>query len=136
MAANKNGLRPLFIKKLNACEVALKKAGIKVIMTQGYRSIEAQNALYAKGRTAPGSKVTNAKGGSSWHNFGLAADYVFVINGKVTYNGPWAKFGKIAESCGLEWGGNFKSICDRPHVQNTGGKTLKQMLKGDRYGYV
>lgn len=124
MSANRNGLRPEFVAKLNLFEKKLSDAGIKVVMTCGYRSSKEQDLLYAKGRSAPGSVVTNAKGGYSWHNFGLAADYAFVINGKVTWSGPWSKFGVIVRSCGLEWGGDFKSICDRPHVQLTSGRTF------------
>ena len=127
MSASRAGLDPQFAKKLTIFEKALANHSIKVILTWGYRSTESQNELYAKGRTAPGSIVTNAKGGYSWHNFGLAADYAFVINGKVTWNGPWDVFGKIAAQCGLEWGGSWKSIKDRPHVQWTKGKTLAQM---------
>lgn len=127
MSASRKGLDSEFAKKLEAFEKKLLQYGIKVILTSGYRSIAEQNALYAKGRTKPGKKVTNARGGYSWHNFGLAADYAFVINGKVTWDGPWATFGKIARECRLEWGGDFKSILDRPHVQWTQGKTLAQM---------
>ena len=130
MAVSRNGLRPELTAKLDMFEKKLAQAGIKVIMTCGYRSSTEQNGLYAKGRTAPGSIVTNAKGGYSWHNFGLAADYAFVVNGKVTCAGPWSKFGSIARSCGLEWGGDFKSICDRPHVQLTTGRILAQMRRG------
>jgi peptidoglycan L-alanyl-D-glutamate endopeptidase CwlK len=127
MSASRKGLNPEFDAKLQLFEKKLAANGIKVILTCGYRSIEEQNGLYAKGRTKPGKKVTNARGGSSWHNYGLAGDYAFVINGKVTWNGPWATFGKIARECGLEWGGDFKTILDRPHVQWTRGKTLAQM---------
>ena len=129
MSASREGLNPEFAQKLNLFEKKLAENGIKVILTAGYRSITEQNSLYAKGRTQPGKKVTNARGGDSWHNYGRAADYAFVINGKVTWNGPWQTFGKIAVQCGLEWGGNFKSILDRPHVQWRQGKTLEQMRK-------
>lgn len=127
MSASREGLNPEFAAKLALFEKKLAANGIKVLFTCGYRSIEEQDHLYAQGRTKPGSKVTNARGGYSWHNFGLAADYAFVISGKVTWDGPWAVFGRIARSCGLEWGGDFKSIVDRPHVQWTRGKTLAQM---------
>jgi len=127
MSASRIGLDPEFAKKLTNFETALAKQGIKVILTWGYRSIESQNQLYAKGRTAPGSIVTNAYGGYSWHNYGLAADYAFIIDGKVTWNGPWDKFGKTARDFGLEWGGDWKKFTDRPHVQCTRGKTLAQM---------
>lgn len=129
MSASREGLNPEFAARLTLFEKKLAANGIKVILTAGFRSIAEQNDLYAKGRTKPGKKVTNARGGDSWHNWGLAADYVFVINGKVTWDGPWATFGKIARECGLEWGGDFKSIVDRPHVQWTQGKTLAQMRR-------
>jgi peptidoglycan L-alanyl-D-glutamate endopeptidase CwlK len=41
--------------------------------------------LYAIGRTKPGKKVTKAKGGTSYHNYGLAFDIYPFINGK-TYS--------------------------------------------------
>jgi peptidoglycan LD-endopeptidase CwlK len=127
MSASRVGLDPEFAKKLALFEKKLAANGIKVILTSGPRPIAEQDRLYAMGRTKPGKIVTNARGGYSWHNFGLAGDYAFVINGKVTWNGPWAAFGKLARECGLEWGGDFKSIVDRPHVQWTRGKTLAQM---------
>ncbi|MEN6358243.1 MAG: M15 family metallopeptidase [Armatimonadota bacterium] len=129
MSATKQGLDPEFVTKLNLFEKKLAGRGIKVMMTCGYRSIAEQNRLYAIGRTTPGKRVTNARGGYSWHNFALAADYAFIVNGKVTWNGPWDVFGKTARECGLEWGGDFKSIVDRPHVQWTKGRTLAQMRK-------
>ena len=127
MSTSREGLNPEFVKKLSLFESRLAQNGIKVILTAGFRSFGEQDALYAKGRTKPGKKVTNARGGDSWHNYGLAADYAFVVNGKVTWNCPWDVFGRIARECGLEWGGDFKSIVDRPHVQWTRGKTLAQM---------
>ena len=78
-----------------------KKEGIIVVITQTLRSIEVQNAYYAQGRNdlatvnnlrklaglssiavGENKKVTNAKGGTSPHNYGLAFDFVPVINGK------------------------------------------------------
>ena len=129
MSASRKGLVPEFDAKLQLFERKLAANGIKVILTSGYRSIEEQDKLYAMGRTKPGKIVTNARGGYSWHNFGLAADYAFVINGKVTWNGPWDTFGKIARECGLEWGGDWTKFKDRPHVQMTRGKTLAQMRR-------
>ena len=127
MSASREGLDPVFARKIALFEKKLAEHGIKVIMTWGYRSTVDQNKLYAKGRTASGSVVTNAKGGYSWHNFGFAADYAFVIDGNVTWNGPWETFGKLAKECGLEWGGSWKTLKDRPHVQWTQSRTLTQM---------
>ena len=127
MSASRQGLVPEFDAKLQLFERKLAAKGVKVILTSSYRSIEEQDKLYAAGRTKPGKIVTNACGGYSWHNFGLAGDYAFVINGKVTWNGPWDTFGKVARECGLEWGGSWVKFKDRPHVQMTCGKTLAQM---------
>ena len=55
----------------------------KVRIAQGLRTFAEQDALYAQGRTKPGAKVTNAKGGQSIHNYGLAVDIYPVINGKI-----------------------------------------------------
>lgn len=44
----------------------------KVRIAQGLRTFAEQDALYAQGRTKPGKKVTNAKGGQSVHNYGFA----------------------------------------------------------------
>ncbi len=127
-------LDPKFEKRLLHMEAELAAKGIHVRRTCAYRSIEEQNRLYAQGRTRPGPIVTNAKGGESWHNYGLAADYAFVVNGKVTWDGPWARFGRLARANGLEWGGDWRKFCDRPHVQWRKGKTLAEMRKATAHG--
>jgi peptidoglycan LD-endopeptidase CwlK len=128
------GLDAKFVKRLKHMEAELAAKGIAVRLTCGYRSAEEQNRLYAQGRTAPGRIVTNARGGDSWHNYGLAADYVFVASGKATYDGPWDRFGRIARANGLEWGGDWKRFTDRPHVQWRKGKTLAEMRKATAHG--
>lgn len=42
----------------------------------GRRTMEEQAELYAKGRTKAGKIVTKAKPGQSYHNYGLAFDWV------------------------------------------------------------
>ena len=46
--------------------------GVRLRFTQTLRTIKEQDDLYAQGRTKKGKIVTNAKGGQSIHNFGLA----------------------------------------------------------------
>ena len=48
--------------------------GKRARISQGLRTFAQQNALYAKGRTAPGNIVTYVQGGYSKHNWGLAID--------------------------------------------------------------
>jgi len=42
----------------------------------GRRTMEEQTALFAIGRSAPGKIVTKARAGESYHNYGLAFDWV------------------------------------------------------------
>jgi peptidoglycan L-alanyl-D-glutamate endopeptidase CwlK len=92
--------------------------GIEIKVISGLRSYEEQEALYARGRTQPGPKVTNARGGFSNHNFGIAFD-VGVFSGS-RYLGSSPKYkavGVLGQELGLEWGGNWTTIVDEPHFQ-------------------
>jgi peptidoglycan L-alanyl-D-glutamate endopeptidase CwlK len=53
-------------------------------LTSGYRSKKEQNELYAQGRSKPGQVVTNAKAGQSYHNYGLAVDFVIIHKNQLT----------------------------------------------------
>jgi len=93
-------------------------SGIRIRILSGFRTYAEQDALYAKGRAAPGSIVTNARAGYSNHNFGIAFD-VGVFEGN-TYLGDSPKYkavGVLGADLGLEWGGNWKTIIDQPHFQ-------------------
>ena len=123
-------VRHLALQFLAKC----KQEGINVLIYCTYRSKEEQDALYAQGRTAPGRKVTNARGGYSYHNYGLAFDCVPMIDGRARWDRVdlFNKMGQIGTSLGLIWGGNFKSFKDRPHFQWSNGLTIKQLLAGQR----
>lgn len=108
---------------------AASKEGYNLRITDGYRSIAEQNALYAQGRTKPGSIVTNAPGGASFHNFALAIDVVDTKNG---YAIDWDKLGRIGESVGLEHGD--RGFTDRPHFQYRKGLSLEAIQSGARPG--
>jgi len=135
---------------------------LAIRIVQGLRTIEEQNALYAQGRTTKGSIVTNAKGGSSYHNYGLAIDFAILVDkdGNGTYdelswdikkdndkNGiaDWLEVVKVFEAAGWEWGGRWSSIKDYPHVQKTFGHKWqdlyaryekKQFVAGGNYVVV
>lgn len=112
-----------------------KKNGIEVVITATFRDNEFQDSLYAQGRTKPGKKVTNAKGGQSMHNYRVAFDFVPLKNGKADWNdlNKFNQCGKIAQMLGLEWGGAWTSFKDRPHCQYTGGLTLKDFQNGKTF---
>ena len=131
--ANINKLHPMVRDKarefINRVE---KKLGIKLRVTQTLRTYAEQDALYAKGRTAPGGIVTNAKGGQSNHNFGTALDVVPIVNGKAdwnTSNENWSNIGKIGKEVGFAWGGDWKSFVDKPHFEMQFGNTLAELRK-------
>ena len=95
-----------------------KAEGITIKVISGLRTYAEQDALYAKGRTRPGSKVTNARGGYSNHNFGIAFD-VGVFDGTryIPESSRYKAVGALGRELGLEWGGNWKTMQDEPHFQ-------------------
>jgi peptidoglycan L-alanyl-D-glutamate endopeptidase CwlK len=115
---------------------------VPIVITQGYRSIAEQDALYAQGRTKPGPIVTNAKGGTSYHNYGLAIDFALLMpNGKsVSWDmlrdgdgdkvADWMEVVAEGKALGFTWGGEFESIYDPPHLEITFGLTTKQLRAG------
>ncbi|MBC3917699.1 M15 family metallopeptidase [Undibacterium sp. CY18W] len=109
-------------------------SGINIKIISALRTYAEQNALYAQGRTTPGDKVTNAKGGESNHNFSIAFDVGVFEGSKYLADSPKYKaVGVLGEALGLEWGGNWKTIVDQPHFQLrpawASTMTEKQMLK-------
>ncbi|MFP7296283.1 M15 family metallopeptidase [Neobacillus niacini] len=119
------------------------KIGIVVLITDGFRSIDEQNTLYEQGRTTEGNIVTNAKGGESYHNYGLAIDFALETpSGDVVWDrqydrnqnakSDWSEVVKIAKSLGFEWGGDWKDFKDYPHFQMDFGLTIADLQNGER----
>lgn len=132
------GMNDTFVGKAEDTFRGLRHEGVDMgAAPQGsFRSFPEQDALYAKGRTRPGAKVTNARGGDSFHNYGVAADIAFYNeNGGITwpeggdYAKLWTRYGEQAKKQGLSWGGDWKSITDRPHVEYHPGITSASQLK-------
>lgn len=120
-------LHPKIRNKVRELINKAEKAGIKLRITSGIRTWDEQQKLYDQGRITPGAKVTNAKPGESYHNFGLAIDVVPIVNGNADFNTPyWNKIGEIGKSVGFVWGGDFKSIKDKPHFEMNFGGNLAQ----------
>lgn len=118
------------------------------------RTFAEQTALYNQR-----PKVTDAKAGQSFHNYGLAVDIVLLIdkdkNGtfetatwdtKADWDADkiadWMEVVQVFKKYGWEWGGEFKSFKDLPHFQKTFGKSWQQLKalhdakKVDKDGYV
>lgn len=116
-------VHPVVEKKANEIIELAKAEGFTLKVTQGYRSFKTQDALFAKR-----PKVTNARGGQSMHNYGLAVDVAFVVNGKISWDEKLYKnIGRWADAVGLEWGGNWRFV-DLPHVQLKGLPSYKVLL--------
>lgn len=91
-----------------------EKRGVIVKIICGTRTYAEQDKLYNQR-----PKVTNARGGQSFHNFGIAADLGIWANGK--YQEGDKLYRDLYTACGapdgFTWGGNWKSIVDTPHYQ-------------------
>lgn len=105
-----------------------KETGIRLRVTRALSTFEEQAKLFAQGRTEPGKIVTNANAGESFHNYGLAFDVVEILNGAANWNTDWDKIAAIAKRFGFEWGGDFKTIKDKPHFQMTFGNSWQTLL--------
>lgn len=118
--------------------------GIPIVITQGLRTIAEQNELYAQGRTKPGQRVTNAKGGYSYHNFGVAVDFALLLpdgrsvswdtkrDGNADHEADWMQVVSIAKQLGFEWGGDWKTFTDLPHLQVVFSLSTAQYRAGKR----
>lgn len=121
--------RPVAIQAWTEAQAAMP-SNVQIIVIQGMRSFAESDALYAQGRTAPGEIVTKARGGSSYHNYGLAFDFAMVTNGKDDYSvGPnWMKVVSIMKQHGMTWGGDFpEGQHDDPHFENRYGHNWRDL---------
>lgn len=111
-------LNPQFEQKVLLLMQAMQERGYPLVLLEGYRSPERQNQLLQSGE-----KVTQAAGGQSKHQYGLAADLAPLRDGKVVLSeaDPWAAkayqaLGEAAAENGLNWGGRW-SFRDLGHVE-------------------
>ncbi|NLR73563.1 M15 family metallopeptidase [Leeia aquatica] len=90
-------------------------AGLDILIVCTWRSNAEQDELYAKGRSEPGPRVTNARAGQSAHNHTIqgqpascAFDIVPMQAGKPVWDAKhphWQKAGQIGMALGLNWYG-------------------------------
>jgi peptidoglycan L-alanyl-D-glutamate endopeptidase CwlK len=128
-----DALYPPFLERLISLIGGCQDKGAYYFAISGIRTYSEQETLYAQGRTKPGPRVTNARGGESAHNFGLAVD--FCRDGVIDRRGlqpdwnpeSYAVLGEVAVANGLEWGGAWARFPDFPHVQWPGFVTSAQL---------
>ena len=121
----------------------VRDAGINAKIISGTRTYAEQNVLYRKGRFGnPGPKITNAKGGQSNHNFGIAWDIgIFTsTGGYITEGDVYDKAAEAGMTDTLEWGGDWTSFVDKPHYQvklNLPLKLVREKFEaGDNYTMI
>jgi peptidoglycan L-alanyl-D-glutamate endopeptidase CwlK len=113
----------------------MTEEGLDFRLSEGFRTYATQNSYYRKGRTPSGRTVTDARGGQSLHNFGLAYDVAIFERGAYIEDGRDARYqraGELGEGitdglggpAGLEWGGRWNKP-DASHFQFDGGLRLR-----------
>lgn len=149
-------MHPILIDEVKKIykEICTNVSGRVVVrFSHTLRTIKEQDNLYAIGRTKSGRKVTNAKGGFSYHNYGLAIDIVLLhdkdnngtfetaswsTNADFDNDGisDWQEVVSIFKKYGWEWGGDWR-FKDDPHFQKTLGHNISSLLnkKKDKKGY-
>jgi peptidoglycan L-alanyl-D-glutamate endopeptidase CwlK len=122
-----------------------QRRGLNVHVYEGWRTPERQAALYAKGRDAAGHVVSfkegravrTVTGSRAWHSahqFGIAADLVFLEAGRWTWHPAkderWNELHAIAAGYGLRGLLNAKGErLEAPHVQLR-GVTIETLREG------
>ena len=137
------GLHPIVEEKTNQLINKAEEIGIPIVISDGFRSVESQDVLYEKGRTIEGSIVTYARGGESYHNYGLAIDFVLLNdNGSISYdlqrdlngNGEadWFEVVSIGKDLGFSSGADWPRFKDYPHLEYTFDLSIRELQEGWR----
>ena len=97
-----------------AGELAVER-GLDFIITDGHRTYAEQVEYVKQGK----SKTLKSR-----HLGGLAVDYVGLVHGRVTYDaGVMTQIAECFKAAArkrktpIEWGGDWKSFKDMPHIQ-------------------
>lgn len=101
-------LHPVFRHKVELLMQDLTHANLPFKVFEAFRSPERQRELYSQGRSKPGPRVTNANAWSSYHQYGVAADFVLYIDGKWSWDDSgerkkwWQQLHQLAAKQGLQ----------------------------------
>jgi peptidoglycan L-alanyl-D-glutamate endopeptidase CwlK len=123
-------LHPIFREKARELLDRLAAESIPFRLFEGFRSPERQQYLYSQGRTWPGPIVTKALPWTSYHQYGLAGDFVLFENGRWSWEtggvrkGYWARLLEIGKQLGLE-----PLRFEMPHLQ-VAGLRIQELAAG------
>jgi hypothetical protein len=119
--AERSGAHPDIVEFERVFIRRCKKLGIPLFAHSMVRSRHDQDKLFADG-------VTQAKGGESPHNYGLAVDIVHGVKAWGLSRREWDLLGHVgmevakSKGIGVAWGGNWPSFYDPAHWELTGWK--------------
>lgn len=144
-------LRQEVIEAIEYLEKSIIPSEIAFHLDSTLRTFAEQDFLYTKGRTTVnpdgaspikplGNIVTKAKGGESWHNWGLAFDFNWYWKKKDQFvyddNRSWSvgpvhnKVTTYFKSLEWTWGGEFpEGFKDNPHLEKKFQYTLSQLQR-------
>jgi len=121
-------LHPIMRAAAEAVLADCRAAGLPLRIFEAWRSPERQRYLYAQGRTTSGPIVTYAKAWQSYHQYGVAVDFVGHVDGNWTWDLPqstWNRLHAFGAAHGLERLG-----FETPHLQVT-GLTSGDLMDGE-----
>ena len=112
-------LHPKLQAILQKVKAECEAQGLYVLFTDGLRTKAEQDALYAQGRTAAGTIVTNVRYPDSLHNWGVAVDFCRNVKGREYDDSDnfFYRVAYVAKRYGLDWGGDWTKFKDKPHLQ-------------------
>lgn len=122
-------LRPKVRELARRLVAECKKRGFVIRVVRGRRSVAQQEKYYAQGRTKPGLVITSARGGYSFHNYGVAFDIRPVEKDEKKKKALYREAGRMGKKLGLVWGGDWKRFPDMPHFQYTAGYSVNDFRK-------
>ena len=107
------------------------KLGIKLRVTDAFRSLKEQIDLYSVGRDE-GGKIINKDECVTWtvygslHIYGLAFDICEIKGKSASWNLDWISISNIIKGYGFEWGYDLWKK-DKPHFQRSYGLSTAQL---------
>ena len=123
-------LHPTFRESVVQLLASFQQEELPFQLYEGFRTPQRQAWLYQQGRTRPGSIITESDAWGSYHQYGLAADFVLWVNGAWTWStlgvneSRWKRLRDLGKSAGLEPRGS-----ELPHLQ-VAGLDLKKLQTG------
>lgn len=137
------GMHPIVELKSNQLIDGAEAIGIQILISDDFRSVQHQNELYEKGRSIEGGIVTYARGGESYHNYGLAIDFALKNrDGTISYdlqrdnngNGEadWFEVVRIGKDLGFSSGADWPRFKDYPHLEYTFDLSIRDLQNGWR----